>query len=93
MTKILAPRILSTCAAALLASATTGAATAEDAHTTRIVPSNSYGASVTVEEGVRVFRPFPTERHVIVNPGSRTPLSLNYYDPVTGIPVYGEARR
>ena len=66
---------------------------AQDAHTTRIEPSNAYGATVTIEEGVRVFRPLPSERHVIVNPGGRTPLSLNYYDPVTGVPVRGAAPR
>jgi len=67
-------------------------ALAEDAHTTRIEPSPVYGATVTIEEGVRVFRPLPSERHVIVNPGGRTPLSLNYYDPVTGVPVRGAGR-
>jgi hypothetical protein len=71
------------------------AACAQDAaaHTTRIVPTDSYGATVTMEEGVRVFRPFPSERHVIINPEGRTPLSLNYYDPVTGVPVRGQSRR
>lgn len=90
MTRILAARVLATSAAALLAAT---AAHAQDAHTTRIEPRNVYGATITVEEGVRVFRPLPSERHVIVNPGGRTPLSLNYYDPVTGFPVRSEARR
>ncbi len=83
-------RFMAGCAAALLA---IPAAHAQDAHTTRIEPSNAYGATVTIEEGVRVFRPLPSERHVIVNPAGRTPLSLNYYDPITGVPVYGQARR
>jgi hypothetical protein len=79
-------------AAALLLAGS--AAVAQDAaHTTRIENSNAYGATVTMEEGVRVFRPLPSERHVIVNPDGRTPLSLNYYDPVTGVPVRGAARR
>jgi hypothetical protein len=78
-------------AAALFAGST---AFAQDAaHTTRIENSNAYGATVTMEEGVRVFRPLPSERHVIVNPEGRTPLSLNYYDPVTGVPVRGATRR
>lgn len=68
-------------AGALLAPAT--AAFAGDAVTTRIEPRNVYGATITVEEGVRVWRPLPPEGHVIVNPG-RVPLSLNYYDPATG---------
>jgi hypothetical protein len=89
MTRILAARVLATSAAAFLATA----AHAQDAHTTRIEPRNVYGATITIEEGVRVFRPLPSERHVIVNPGGRTPLSLNYYDPVTGVPLRGEARR
>ncbi|HML43952.1 MAG: hypothetical protein JNN24_19070 [Hyphomicrobium zavarzinii] len=84
-------RSLSAGAAALLLTAAT--VQAQDAHTTRIEPSNAYGATVTIEEGVRVFRPLPSERHVIVNPGGRTPLSLNYYDPVTGVPVRGAAPR
>lgn len=55
-------------------------AIAQDAHTTRIEPRAFYGASVTIESGVRVFRALPTTRHVIVNPGGQTPLNLGYYD-------------
>jgi hypothetical protein len=55
-------------------------ASADDAYTTRIEPRAIYGATVTIEEGVRVFRPLPSEHHVIVNPGGLTPLSLGYYD-------------
>lgn len=65
-------------ASALLALASP--AVAGDAYTTRIEPRAFYGASVTIEEGVRVFRPLPAERHVIVNPGGSTPLSLGYND-------------
>jgi hypothetical protein len=39
---------------------------------------------VTIEEGVRVYRPIPSEQHVIVNPGGTTPLSLGYYYSYTG---------
>ncbi|MGQ0672760.1 MAG: hypothetical protein ACT4N2_07775 [Hyphomicrobium sp.] len=55
-------------------------ASAQDAYTTRIEPRPFYGATVTIESGVRVFRPLPTTRHVIVNPGGQTPLNLGYYD-------------
>ena len=85
-------RILAAGAVALVLAAAPAQAH-DDAHTTRIEPSNAYGATVTIEEGVRVFRPLPSERHVIVNPEGRTPLSLNYYDPVTGVPVRGQHPR
>lgn len=55
-------------------------ASSQDAHTTRIEPRPFYGATVTIESGVRVFRPLPTTRHVIVNPGGQTPLNLGFYD-------------
>jgi hypothetical protein len=84
-------RILAACASAAVLAAT-APAYAGGAHTTRIEESNAYGATVTIEEGVRVFRPLPSDRHVIVNPGGRTPLSVHTYDP--GIPPYnGDIRR
>jgi hypothetical protein len=44
---------------------------------TQIEPRPTYGATVTIEEGVRVVRPCPAgTRHVIVNP-NRTPLMLD----------------
>lgn len=55
-------------------------AQAGDAYTTRIEPQAFYGATVTIEHGVRVFRPLPTTRHVVVNPGGLTPLHLGYED-------------
>jgi hypothetical protein len=63
-------------------------AQAEDSFTTRIETRPVYGATVTIEEGVRVFRPLPSERHVIVNPGGMTPLSLNYFDDRYADPRY-----
>jgi hypothetical protein len=48
------------------------------AYTTRIEPRPFYGAVVTLEEGVRVIRPLPPERHVIINPDNATPLSLGF---------------
>jgi hypothetical protein len=47
-------------------------------YTTRIEPRPFYGATVTLEEGVRVIRPLPPERQVIINPGNATPLSLGF---------------
>ncbi len=70
--------IVSSLAIALIASAS-GQAAAQSS-TTRIEPRPFYGATVTLEEGVRVFRPLPVTRHVIVNPGSATPLNLSFND-------------
>lgn len=50
---------------------------AEDPHTTRIETRPYYGAVVTIEHGVRVYRPVPPTTHFIVNPDSTTPLQLN----------------
>lgn len=47
-------------------------------YTTRIEPRPFYGATVTLEEGVRVIRPLPPERHVIINPEGSTPLALGF---------------
>jgi hypothetical protein len=53
-------------------------AAASDAVTTRIETRPFYGATVTLEEGVRVFRPLPRTDRVIINPGGQTPVSLGY---------------
>ncbi len=53
-----------------------GAASA--ASLTRIETRPFYGAVVTEEEGVRVYRPLPPHRHVIINPEGRTPLNLTF---------------
>jgi hypothetical protein len=58
---------------------TTTTALAE-ARTVRNEPRPFYGATVTLEEGVRVFRPLPPHERVIINPGSKTPLSLGIYE-------------
>jgi len=58
---------------------TTSTAFANDAKTIRIVPRAVYGATVSIEAGVRVFRPMPATSYVIVNP-NRTPLSLTLKD-------------
>ncbi len=65
-------------AAALIALATAFPAASQEARTTRIEPRPFYGAIVTIEEGVRVFRPLPPTKHVIVNPHGATPLSLSF---------------
>lgn len=46
--------------------------------TTRIETRPFYGAVVTMEEGVRVFRPLPPTERVIINPNGATPLSLGF---------------
>lgn len=53
-------------------------APASAAGTTRIETRPYYGAVITIEEGVRVFRPLPNTERVIVNPGGKTPLSLGF---------------
>jgi hypothetical protein len=63
-------------AGTLGASATVASA---QSYTTRIEPRPFYGATITLEEGVRVIRPLPPERQVIINP-SKVPLSLGFND-------------
>jgi hypothetical protein len=60
----------------VLAANICGAALAQDAGLTRIETRPFYGATVTIEEGVRVFRPLPPTSHMIINP-SRSPLNLS----------------
>jgi hypothetical protein len=52
-------------------------ASAQDAYLTRIETRPFYGATVTIEEGVRVFRPLPPTRQMIINP-SQGPLHLSF---------------
>lgn len=52
-------------------------AIAEDASTIRIEPRPFYGATITLEAGVRVFRPLPAPKYVVINPENKTPLNLN----------------
>ena len=69
---VLAPAVLGALASAQPALA--------ESYTTRIEPRPFYGAVVTLEEGVRVIRPLPPERHVIINPDNKTPLTLSFND-------------
>lgn len=70
-------------------------ALAQDSHTTRIEPRAYAGAIVTVEAGVRVFRPLPPTRHVIINPDGRTPLALGLNETrvFDARGFYGDRRR
>jgi hypothetical protein len=45
--------------------------------TTRIEPRAVYGAIVTREHGVRVFRPLPPHDRIIINPGNATPVGMD----------------
>jgi hypothetical protein len=45
--------------------------------TTRIENRPYYGAVVTIEHGVRVYRPVPPTTNLIVNPDGATPLEIN----------------
>lgn len=52
-------------------------AAAGGSHTTRIETKPYYGATVTLEAGkVRVWRPLPPTRHMIINPDGAAPLYL-----------------
>ena len=63
-------------AAALATSLVFNAAGAlADGSTIRIEPRAYHGAVVTLEAGVRVFRPLPPTSHVIINPDG-TPLNI-----------------
>lgn len=64
----------------LTASAPAFAQWHDNASTTRIETRPFYGATVTVEHGVRVYRALPPTRHMIINPHGETPLSLGIQD-------------
>jgi hypothetical protein len=66
-------RVSVLCLAACLAGGSTVAFA--QSSTIRIEPRPVYGATVTIEEGVRVFRPLPPDKYVIVNPNG-TPVNL-----------------
>lgn len=68
-------RIALLAAAAIFASMAPAAA--QDTRTTRIETRPFYGATVTIEEGVRVFRSLPPHDRIVINPGGRTSLNLS----------------
>ena len=51
--------------------------TGVEPRTTRIEPRPVYGAVVTLEKGVRVYRPLPPHDRVIINPGNATPIGID----------------
>jgi hypothetical protein len=65
-----------------------GATAATAASLTRIETRPFYGATVTIEEGVRVFRPLPPHRHIIINPDGKTPLNLTIEERNTVVHEY-----
>ncbi len=50
---------------------------AQDASLIRVEPRPYYGATITIEEGVRVFRPLPKTKTMVINPGQKTPLHIS----------------
>ena len=69
---------------------TSAAALAEEAYTTRIEPRPYYGAVVTIEHGVRVYRPVPATRHMIIDPRAASAngtARLEPYGPVAPTPA------
>ncbi|RTL62193.1 MAG: hypothetical protein EKK41_25735 [Hyphomicrobiales bacterium] len=71
--------------AAALSILACGQALATESATTRIEPRPYYGAVVTIEKGVRVYRPLPAHDRVIINP-SNAPvyIGVNDYPVVPG---------
>jgi len=61
----------------LLLAAVPFVAFAEEPRTTRIETRPYYGAVVTIEHGVRVYRPVPPTTHMSINPDGITPLELD----------------
>ncbi len=59
--------------------------------TIRIEPRPVYGATVTIEEGVRVYRPLPPEKYVIVNPNG-TPVNLGLSEQHVNETRYSSSR-
>jgi hypothetical protein len=67
------------CVSLLTAAAVSAAMPAmAEPRTTRIETRPFYGATVTLEAGVRVYRPLPPHDRVIINPNGKTPLSLGF---------------
>jgi hypothetical protein len=71
-------------ALAALSLALASTATLADAVTTRIETRPYYGAVVTIEKGVRVWRPLPAHDRIIINPDGKTPVNINVGDGQRG---------
>jgi len=71
-------------------------AVGQEAYTTRFETRPYYGAVVTIEHGVRVYRPVPPTLHMIIDP--REPTAYQAQSPsnrrpaVKGVDVYGPPR-
>ena len=72
-------RIVATVLAVSAIAAVSSAPAFAQAQTIRIEPRPFYGATVTIEQGVRVWRGLPTTSHVIVNP-TNAPINLSIAD-------------
>lgn len=77
-------------AAALCVLASCGSTAASE--TTRIEPRPYYGAVVTMEKGVRVYRPLPPHDRVIINPNN-TPVYIGVTDAPVVVPPPAPPRR
>lgn len=66
-------------ALSLLAAALPITGASAESSTIRIEPRPYYGAVVTLEQGVRVWRPLPPTRHMIINP-TGAPVHVNVAD-------------
>lgn len=71
--------IVASLAAMCLLAASAAAATATSLVRIETQPVNG-AAIITEEAGVRVIRPLPTLRYLILNPDGRTPLNLTIED-------------
>lgn len=68
-----------TLAVAVAAAAPVSAPASAQSSTIRIEPRPYYGAVVTMEQGVRVWRPLPPTSHMIINP-TGSPVNLSIAD-------------
>jgi uncharacterized membrane protein YgcG len=64
--------------AATLVATIAAASVAQAEGLIRIEPRPYYGAVVTMERGVRVFRPLPTQHLMIINPDNKTPVNISF---------------
>jgi hypothetical protein len=55
----------------------TSAVAYAEAVTTRIETRPYYGATVTIEQGVRVWRPLPPHDRIIINPGAKASINFD----------------
>lgn len=68
-------------------------AVAQDgASTTRIERRPVYGATVTEEQGVWVFRPIPPTRHMVIAPADGSPVNLSINQTEKTVRHYDDRR-